>query len=350
LFILVSIVFIFITDPTHTSRNLRSNTNSGDLLPHDIITYGLLPTRRAPAPSDLTSNTVDTPVNTMSAPSFVTTLQNAALKDLTKFTGDPSQKVTQFINSIEQLSTFAELTDQMLHSIAVIKLGGAAFNWYDNNKESLTTWSSLKSHLLERFKPSLSAAKTQLKDRKQQPGESLFMYYDDVIDLCKQVDRDMPLHMVVDYLQDGLREELKIHVKRHIKTLTTELTPAIFLKIARNEEELQQEISSAHQSSLVSPQPYFAHLTAATSTSATPHQTRIHTPNTSNMRPPHSSLYSPLSSSYLRPLMPPTQYQPCLICRRSNHRTIDCRFKQPAGCYKCGAPGHTVRKCPQVFQ
>jgi hypothetical protein len=173
---------------------------------------------------------------TMSVNPFMNTLQTIALKELTKFTGDPSQKVTQFINAIEQIGTFTELNDSMLHSLATIKLGGAAFNWYDNNKETLTSWSSLKTHLLERFKPSLSAVKTQLKERKQQSGETLLAYYDDVIDLCKQVDSEMPLHMIVDYLQDGLREELKIQVKCHMKTLNIELTPAIFLKIARTIE------------------------------------------------------------------------------------------------------------------
>lgn len=340
---------IFTTDPPKTSRTLRSNTNPDTLLPHDIITYGFLNHPRAPAPFPLHSTTMTTSANTMSSPSFITSLQNAALKDLPKFTGDSSHKVTQFITSIEQLSTFAELNDSMLRSIAIIKLGGAAFNWYDNNKTSLTTWALLKSHLLDRFQPSLSTIKTQLKDRKQQSGESLLIYYDDVIDLCKQVDCDMPLHMIVDYLQDGLRDELKIHVKRHMKTLTTELTPAIFLKVARNEEELHQEISSAHQSSIVSPQPYFAHLTTATSKPAGP-PALARSSDTSNARssraPPylHSS-----SSSRPRPLMPPKQYQPCLICNRSNHRTIDCYSKQPSGCYKCGAPDHHVRQCSQVF-
>ncbi len=71
---------------------------------------------------------------TMSVNPFMNTLQTIALKELTKFTGDPSQKVTQFINAIEQIGTFTELNDSMLHSLATIKLDGAAFNWYDNNK------------------------------------------------------------------------------------------------------------------------------------------------------------------------------------------------------------------------
>ncbi|CAF1684163.1 unnamed protein product [Rotaria magnacalcarata] len=96
----------------------------------------------------------------------------------------------------------------------------------------------LKHDLLDRFKRSRSTPKTQLKECKQQPGETLIAYYDDIRDLCKQVDTNIPLHMIVDYLQDGLRHELKIHVERQLKALNDEHTPAMFSKIACDEEEL----------------------------------------------------------------------------------------------------------------
>ncbi|CAF5065632.1 unnamed protein product, partial [Rotaria magnacalcarata] len=96
----------------------------------------------------------------------------------------------------------------------------------------------LKQDLLDRFKQSRSTPKTQLKERKQQPGETLIAYYDDIRDLCKQVDNNIPLNIIVDYLQDGLRHELKIHIKRQLKALNNEPTPAIFSKIACDEEEL----------------------------------------------------------------------------------------------------------------
>ncbi|CAF2126269.1 unnamed protein product [Rotaria magnacalcarata] len=98
--------------------------------------------------------------------------------------------------------------------------------------------SELKHDLLDRFKQSRSTPKTQLKECKQQPGETLIAYYDDIRDLCKQVDTNIPLHMIVDYLQDGLRHELKIHVERQLKALNDEHTPAMFSKIACDEEEL----------------------------------------------------------------------------------------------------------------
>ena len=50
------------------------------------------------------------------------------LMALPKFTGDPNQKVTQFINAVEHINSFAGLNESMLHSIAIIKLGGSAFS------------------------------------------------------------------------------------------------------------------------------------------------------------------------------------------------------------------------------
>jgi len=300
-------------------------------------------TESTTASSSVTTTTTSDP--------FLVSLQATALKELQKFTGDPTQKVTHFINAIEQLGTFTSLNDSMLHAVATLKLGGSAFNWYDNNKESLNSWFSLKTSLLERFKPSLSAAKTQLKERHQQPGESLLGYYDDVIDLCKQVDSAMPLHMIVDYLQDGVRDELKIHVKRRMKTLPVDPSPAQFLKIARDEEELQKEFSYSSSSNTTATQPYFAHLTAATS-AAIAHPDRSNNGSRSttfqSSRPTHT--LNPLMSSSPRFATPYNRYRPCLICNQSNHRTINCFHKQPSGCYKCGAPDHVVHQCPQVFQ
>ncbi|CAF3431006.1 unnamed protein product [Rotaria socialis] len=164
----------------------------------------------------------------MEGNSFANLIQSTALKELPKFTGDRQRKVTQYIDAVEHIGIFTELNESLLHSTATIKLGGAAFNWYDNNKETLRSWRELKQNLLELFKPSLSTAKTQLKELKQQSGETLIAYYDDIIDLCRQVDNNMPLYMIVDYLQDVLRQELKIHVKRQLKAFNDEPTRAIF--------------------------------------------------------------------------------------------------------------------------
>lgn len=281
---------------------------------------------------------------------FLTQLQQTALKELQKFTGESDEKVSQFINAISHIGSFTQLDDSALHALATIKLGGAAFNWYDNNKDNLTTWPILRTHLLQRFQPSKSTAKTQLKTRTQQPGEALASFYDEIIDLCKQVDPQMPLYMIVDYLQDGVRDDLKIHIKRRLRNLDTEITPAIFLKIARDEEELQKEVSSSSNVPSIN-QSYFSKVAAATRTQPTIENQSIAPDQARNRRfPTVTSQPQAGRPVYRNNLLSQPRYQPCLICNRSNHRTIDCYHKHPNGCFKCGSVSHSIRDCSQVFQ
>ena len=114
---------------------MRSNTQPGDLLPYDIITYGCI--RHHAAPVATTTSSHITSTTNMELHPLQNLLNTAALKELPKFTGDPNQKVTQFINAVEHIGSFAGLNESMLHSITIIKLGGSAFSWYDNNKEDL---------------------------------------------------------------------------------------------------------------------------------------------------------------------------------------------------------------------
>jgi hypothetical protein len=319
------------------------------LLPHDIITYGL---NTAATVSQATS---ELPVSslsavTMSVPSPFASLQQTAMKELPKFTGEPDQKVAQFVDAIEHIGTLTEWTEPALHTLAAIKLGGLAFNWYNNNKDTLRTWPSLKAHLLERFQPSISIIKTRLKTRRQQPDESLSTFYDDIIELCKQVDKDMPIYMIVDYLQDGVRDDLKVHIKRRMATIADAPSPALFLKIARAEDELQKDVAAAPPPSLFS-QPYFGHVAVATNTSTavSPH---YHAPatSTSTSAPRVPFRTTPPTSSHSGHPNSAPRYRPCLICDKTNHRTIDCSGKQPSGCFKCGDPAHVIRACPQVFR
>ncbi|CAF5133357.1 unnamed protein product [Rotaria magnacalcarata] len=55
----------------------------------------------------------------MESNSFVNLNQSTALKELPKFTGDPQQKVTQFIDEVERIGIFTELNESLIHSIEI---------------------------------------------------------------------------------------------------------------------------------------------------------------------------------------------------------------------------------------
>ena len=340
-FSLVLLFVSFITDSSAKSRPLRSNTVPSDLLPHDIITYGDLP-RSSKMKSTVASSESSDTKNSRVPNTFLATLQITALKDLSKFTGDSDQEVNQFINAVEHIRSFTALNDAALHALATVKLGGLAFKWYDSNKSSLNTWDSLKLHLLDRFQPSRSTEKTQLRTRRQQPGELLSVFNDDILSLCTLVDAAMPTYMIVDYLQDGVRDDLQIHIKRRLKTVAEESTPAMFLKIARDEEELQREISFSSMPAHF-PSPYFASVTVAA------HASSIGNNNSSQSGRSQLCLSTDFPSAS-RARITNGRFRPCLICHRSTHRTIDCYSKKTDGCFKCGDTNHVIRNSPQVFQ
>jgi hypothetical protein len=317
------------------------------------------------------------------------------LSNLEKFNGSEEQKILQFINNIERIGRMIDANDDILHCMCTAKLEGEAKRWYENNM-SLIQWENLKSALLERFTTADSSSKIfeQLKERKQRSDETITSYYDAIIKLCHEYDSCMSQKMMISWLENGIKDSLKIPIKRQMKSLSDAArTTQAFLKIAKDEQELQEENlpDSEHTSSYL---PYFTN-----TVSAALQQTETATPNTSNhpyasriitshqsknlyqqknsnelQRPPPRNRYLPpqqhsitprpqLSTSLYNTYQPklknitsadssninPRKIGPCQICRQDNHRTIDCYYKKPFGCYKCGQPEHRIRDCPKVF-
>ncbi|CAF1682571.1 unnamed protein product [Adineta ricciae] len=305
------------------------------------------------------------------------------LSNLMKFTGGDDEKIIQFVNNIERIGKMIDAGDNILYCMSTAKLDGEAKRWYENNS-SLNTWDTLKTALLERFTISDSSTKVfeQLKERKQRPNESITSFYDSIIKLCHDYDPKMSEKMIVSWLENGVKESLKVPIKRQMKLLTeTARTTKAFLKIAKDEQELQEEHSLVPDvtSSYV---PYFGNTVSTTIPQPRTTQQTFESPHSheqqdeskiSRHRQPNS--YKPTQrfrraspntrvvTSHQRNIsakdprnkptslmaIPGRQLSPCLICKRNNHRTIDCYHKKSDGCYKCGQSDHRIRNCPAVF-
>jgi Retrotransposon gag protein/Zinc knuckle len=287
------------------------------------------------------------------------------LSNLEKFNGGEEQKVIQFINNIERIGRMINANDNILHCMCTAKLDGEAKRWYEDNA-SLNQWETFKLTLLERFTLSDPSARAfeQLKERKQRPDETVTSYYDAVIKLCHEYDDSMSQKMMISWLENGIKESLKTQIKRQMKLLPeTDRTTQAFLKIAKDEQELEGE-------RLPETEPTSAHLPYFTQTVSTTLPEARDTPSAIMDRPYPSrtgTIHS-FKSGYQRrkqwneSKLPSPRYQQHSTASKSrlptslydayqpkSKDTMDCYYKKPYGCYKCGQSEHRIRDCPEVF-
>ena len=310
-----------------------------------------------------------------------------SLSNLEKFNGGEGQNVLQFINNIERIGKIIEANDSLLYCMCTAKLDGEAKRWYENNM-LLTQWEVLKSALLERFTTSDPSSKIfeQLKERKQKPEETVTSYYDTIIRLCREYDPMMSEKMMISWLENGVKDSLKLQIKRQMKSLPeTARTTQAFLKIAKDEQELQETVDVASEPT-TSYVPYFSNTVSTTlheteniqstvrkhsqpPSTAYQQREKINTRERTTSRTRPSSQQNSFTyktnistarrnTQYIKPQnytssnsanINTRQLKPCPICKRNNHRTSDCYYKKPNGCYKCGQSDHHIHDCPQVF-
>lgn len=318
------------------------------------------------------------------------------LSNMEKFNGVGEQKALQFINNIERIGKMINVDHDILYCMCTAKLDGEAKRWYENNM-TITQWENLKSAFLERFTTSDSSSRIfeQIKERKQKPDETITSFYDAIIKLCHEYDPNMSQKMMISWLENGIKDSLKTQIKRQMKSLPESArTTQAFLKIAKDEQELHEE--TVHESGSTSVyMPYFTNTVSTTlqqkeniysnaskhsyyPRKITPHEpenfqeqqkgTNIPKPPTSPIHytssQQHPVTFRPQSSTFRRntkhgslrnaasidsSYISKRQVKPCLICQRHNHRTKDCYYKKPNGCYKCGQSDHRIRDCPKVF-
>ncbi|CAF1287245.1 unnamed protein product [Rotaria magnacalcarata] len=189
----------------------------------------------------------------------------------------------------------------------------------------------------------------------------------------------MSQKMMISWLQNGIKDSLKTQIKRQMKLLPESArTTQAFLKIAKDEQELQDD--SPEQETT---QPYMPYITNTVSTTLQDKRNTSEKVSTSTYSPPRHTTYeykkqytssprisTPLTSisydrnltSRPRPILRrqephnlPTNYsqrnqesnvksysstqhdpqrRPCSICQRISHRTMDCYYKKPYGCFR----------------
>jgi hypothetical protein len=92
--------------------------------------------------------------------------QQERYRNLQPFTGDLSEDPDEYIEKIKSIGSLTKEPDEVLHILLKVKLSGKADCWYDNNKDSLGTWSQLRIGFRERFQQA-SFSSPHIYDRHQ---------------------------------------------------------------------------------------------------------------------------------------------------------------------------------------
>lgn len=123
-------------------------------------------------------------------PSFVTSRQ----RDPPVFTGLRGDDVEDWLDTYDRVSAFNRWDDDIKLRSVDFYLSDAAKRWYRNREDSIADWAAFTTQLRQRFGSSTArsdGARKNLESRVQQPHETYTSYIEDVLALCRRVDRDM---------------------------------------------------------------------------------------------------------------------------------------------------------------
>lgn len=314
-----------------------------------------------------------------SVSSILTHARKARFNDLASFSGEPSEDVERFLKGIKNIIKIPNYTSHTeLLEIVRGKLTREAGNWFDDNETKFQTWQTFETEFRHRYLPTTITSKKfeQLKCRKQRTDELIINYCEEIIRLCQEIDPQMSDLTIIQHIQSGLNPKIRREISRR-ETAMNSLNE--FLKYAKIEQDLYDTFAKLDDMSIELQQPQFDLSRLPKMDTVAAIDTRQHNTNNRNHKPTqstntqssdikrNSNAQDSRRQHALPQLMVRTfsrrtwqqREQPmarsnttnnnilCRVCNRQNHRTIDCYYRKPFGCFKCGE-NHMIRDCKLV--
>jgi len=252
--------------------------------------------------------------------------------------GVESDDIEDWLDSFTRYADFSNWNPAKRYTALKSQLQEGAARWLrQQNLEEINTFELLQEALktkygllpAQRFK-----IRQQLHNRKQQPGESVKEYAEDVTKMCFRLDIDSG--QVIHHFTQGLRADIK---KQVLRAQPTELQEA--LNIAEVEETVQSvsetsETATKDQQVTTDLVNKVAEMLALNlNTQVTAHVAKLDIPK------PQETV----------PLMP-THHVQCQLCNREGHTAPSFpdlpRRRRPRSqiqCFNCGEYGHFRREC-----
>ncbi|GFR04604.1 CCHC-type domain-containing protein [Trichonephila clavata] len=300
----------------------------------------------------------------------------------TIFRGEPGQDPIKWLKEYQKVSLYNRWDDTMQLANVYFFLDGTVRKWYENNEGNFTSWTLLENGLKAAFGDTqtyVRRAKNRLKSRAQQPGECIQSYIQDVLELCKQAEPNMPEEDKVSHLMKGVAEYLfqallardvqtsadftrwclyiEEMKQKRLRSCKFERLPNVVLIAANDEvtdlmslirQVVREEMQHVFSQPLNIRKPELQSIEAIIKDEVDRSLATITSqPITSNQQF-FSSAQRPTLKTPRRPttyaarspiIVPPPQYE---AQRKTDlWRTADSR---PV-CFHCGRPGHVVRYC-----
>ncbi|UYV81197.1 K02A2.6-like, partial [Cordylochernes scorpioides] len=132
-------------------------------------------------------------------------------RNLPNFSGKGSELAHLWLKDYSRVAAYNGWDESMCLANVVFFLEGAARCWFDNVEESITTWNTFKEEFTRTFGDKEDYARrieSSLKVRAQKPDESVELYIQDVLNLCRQLNPNMSEEDRVGHLMKGVAENI----------------------------------------------------------------------------------------------------------------------------------------------
>ncbi|UYV75292.1 hypothetical protein LAZ67_12003347 [Cordylochernes scorpioides] len=127
------------------------------------------------------------------------------------FSGKGSELAHLWLKDYSRVAAYNGWDESMCLANVVFFLEGAARCWFDNVEESITTWNTFKEEFTRTFgdkEDYVRRIESSLKVRAQKPDESVELYIQDVLNLCRQLNPNMSEEDRVGHLMKGVAENI----------------------------------------------------------------------------------------------------------------------------------------------
>ncbi|GBM25162.1 hypothetical protein AVEN_96716-1 [Araneus ventricosus] len=124
---------------------------------------------------------------------------------------DNQQEANNWLKDFQRIATYNHWDDQMCLANVIFYLAGTARQWFDNNEDTFTNFTTFKNSLSNAFcrtEDLRRQAERLLLTRTQQIGETSESYIQDVLSLCRKANPSMPEDEKVAHLMKGIAEDL----------------------------------------------------------------------------------------------------------------------------------------------